>query len=83
MQVTQDYQKALQQINNNCIPEDLLADGIKNFVDFTADLNTVFRTRLSIRSMRSTVLHNHHSTMPEPPVLFGQRGLGTGEKRKR
>jgi len=30
MQVNQDYQKALQQINNNGIPEDLLADGIKN-----------------------------------------------------
>ena len=51
-------------------PDDLLADEIKNFVYFRADLSAVFRTRLLLRLAQ----HNNHSTVPQPRVVFDQRG---------
>ena len=82
MQVTQDYQKALQQINNNYIPEDLLADGIKKFVDFTADLSAAFRTRLSIRfaqhcyTITTRLCQSRLSFLTSTPLALGKRGKG-------
>lgn len=82
MQVTQDYQKALQQINNNRIPDDLLADGIKKFVDFTADLSTVFRTRLSIRfaqqyyTITTRLCQTRLYFLASVALALGKRGKG-------